>query len=154
MKREQFYTCNVNWNLILFDYRMCEYVNNRYILHMVQFERLWKPNLSVHVKVTKFPSIPSRWAKLAPTKSKWSRMVVWRWLKCSEAIMTPWHVWVCKIRWVGGSRWALNAPTVQKWAKNTPSAPNQPQFLKIRNGSTHVINECAHVEFDWAGALL
>ena len=31
---------------------------------------LWKPNLSVHVKMAKLASIPPRWAKQAPNQPK------------------------------------------------------------------------------------
>ena len=63
---------------------------------MVQFERLWKPNMSVHVKLAKLASVPPGWAKLTPTHRKWSQMVVWTWMKCVGAMITHWHVWVRK----------------------------------------------------------
>ena len=68
MKEEQFYIHSVKISWILFDCITCQYVNNRFILHLVQFERIWKPNLSVHVKMAKLASIPPRWDKLAPNK--------------------------------------------------------------------------------------
>ena len=64
MKEEQFCIQFVNKKWILFDFK------NRFILHMVQFERLWKPNLSVHVKMAKLASIPPRWAKQAPNQTQ------------------------------------------------------------------------------------
>ena len=70
MKEDQFYIYSVNGNWILFDCLTCEYVNNRFILHLVQFERIWNPNLSVHVKMAKLASIPPRWPKQAPNQPK------------------------------------------------------------------------------------
>ena len=61
---------------------------------MVQFKRIWNPNLSVHVKLAKLASIPPRWDKLTPTQSKSSLMEVWIWLRCVGAIMTPWNICV------------------------------------------------------------
>ena len=70
MKEEQIYIHSVNKNWILFEFITFEYVRNNYILHIIQFKRLWKTNLSVHVKLAKLASIPPRWAKLTPTQPK------------------------------------------------------------------------------------
>ena len=70
MKEEQFYIHSVNRKWILFDYLTCEYVKNKFILHLVQFERFWKPNMSVPMKMAKLASIPHRWAKQAPNQPK------------------------------------------------------------------------------------
>ena len=78
MKGEQFYIIGVNRNWILFDYLTCEYVSNRFILPLNWFVRLRKPKMTVHVKLA---TIPPMWAKLAPTRPKWPRIVVWTSLK-------------------------------------------------------------------------
>ena len=98
MKEEQFCIHSVNRNFILSYSLTCEYLNDMYILHMKWFVSIWKPKMSVHVKLAKLASIPPRCVKLAPTQPKWSRMEVCTWLRCDREIMTPWYAWVCKIR--------------------------------------------------------
>ena len=51
IKREQFYTCNVNWNMLLFDFLACKYVSNKFVLHFKWFVRLGNPKMTVHVKI-------------------------------------------------------------------------------------------------------
>ena len=127
IKGEQIDTCNVNWNMLLFDCVTWKYVSNRFILHLNWFMMLWKPKMTVHVKLAKLASIYPMWDKLAPSKPKWPQIDVWTWLKWIRAIMTPYHVWVCKIgEWeaLGGIKCTKS---VQNWTKSTPNAPSQPQ---------------------------
>ena len=105
IKGEAIYTCNVNRNKILFDFLTLKHVINRFILHHKCFLRLWKPKMTVQVKLPKLASIPPRWAKHAPNQPKWPQFSVWTWLRWNGAIITLWYAWVCKNRWVRSSRW-------------------------------------------------
>ena len=151
MKEEQFYMHSVNRNWILFDCLTCEYVYNNFIINFIQFMMFRKPNLSVHVKLAKLASIPPRWAKIAPTQPKWSWMEVGTWMKWLGEIMTPWNMWVWKIRWLRGSRvhWML-----QNWTKYTSSAPSQPSFPHSMNGTAPAMMRVHIWLVDWVGVLM
>ena len=105
IKTEAIYTCNVNWNRLLFDCLTLKHVSNRFILHQKFFVRLGKPKVTVQVKLAKLASISPRWDKHTPNHPKWTGIPMWTWLRWNGAIVTLWYAWVCKNRWVRGSRW-------------------------------------------------
>ena len=63
---EENYTHNVNMNKIIFHCLTLKHVIIRYILQHRIFVRIWKPNVSIQVKIPKLASNPPRWVNYAP----------------------------------------------------------------------------------------
>ena len=93
------YTHNVNRNKIISDCLTMKIVIMRYILHHRSFVRLWKPIVSIQVKIAKMASNPPKWANHVPNHPKMPRIAKLTWMMCFGWIITPWTMWVWKIGW-------------------------------------------------------
>ena len=93
------YTHNVNRNKIILDILTMKLFIIRYIIHDRIFMRIWKPIVSIQVKIAKMASNPPRWANLIPNHPKQPGIVHLSWMMCCGPIITPWTAWVWKNGW-------------------------------------------------------
>ena len=70
-----------------------------YIIQYNIFVRIWKPIVSIQVKIAKMASNPPRWANHVPNHPKQPRIVELSGMMCCGPIITPWTTWVWKNGW-------------------------------------------------------